>query len=212
MTGQTTTVLEQIIRSMFVACVDARADVRQAIEISDALLAAPVLAVAFAGDAGAEALAAVQRRHGSNLVTGAWNVMDLAGAEETIAAGASFVVCQDCNNAVLQHCARAGVLAIPTVYGPGDLVRAAVFDLPICRVSLLSVAGDLFRAQAADYQPRLMVTSWSDERQLAACAGRGATLAEWMVSAEPQSAIIRRARDFRRVWEDALQAYPEDVA
>ena len=211
MIDRTTTVLEQIIRSTFVACVDARADVRQAIEISDALLAAPVLAVAFAGGAGVEALVAVQRRHGSNLVTGAWNVMDLTGAEETIAAGASFVVCQGCNNAVLQHCARAGVLAIPTVSGPDDLALASAFDLPICRASLLSVAGNLFQDQPNAYQPHLMVTGWNDERQLAACAEVGATLAEWMVYAEPQAAIIRRARDFRRVWEDSLQAYPEDV-
>ena len=208
MTDQIFAVMAQIIRSTFVACVDTRADVRQAIEVSDALLAAPVLAVAFAG---AEALVAVQRRHGSNLVTGAWNVMDLAGTEETIAAGASFVVCQDCNDAVLQRCARAGVLAIPTVSGPDDLALASAFDLPICRASLLSVAGNLFQDQPNAYQPHLMVTGWNDERQLAACAEVGATLAEWMVFAEPQAAIIRRARDFRRVWEDALQAYPEDV-
>ncbi|MCB0246804.1 MAG: hypothetical protein KDI07_15365 [Anaerolineae bacterium] len=208
MTDQIFAVMAQIIRSTFVACVDTRADVRQAIEVSDALLAAPVLAVAFAG---AEALVAVQRRHGSNLVTGAWNVMDLAGTEETIAAGASFVVCQDCNDAVLQRCARAGVLAIPTVSGPDDLALASAFDLPICRASLLSVAGNLFQDQPNAYQPHLMVTGWNDERQLAACAEVGATLAEWMVYAEPQAAIIRRARDFRRVWEDSLQAYPEDV-
>ena len=208
MTDQIFAVMAQIIRSTFVACVDTRADVRQAIEVSDALLAAPVLAVAFAG---AEALVAVQRRHGSNLVTGAWNVMDLAGTEETIAAGASFVVCQDCNDAVLQRCARAGVLAIPTVSGPDDLALASAFDLPICRASLLSVAGNLFQDQPNAYQPHLMVTGWNDERQLAACAEVGATLAEWMVFAEPQAAIIRRARDFRRVWEDSLQAYPEDV-
>ena len=208
MTDQISAVMAQIIRSTFVACVDTRADVRQAIEVSDALLAAPVLAVAFAG---AEALVAVQRRHGSNLVTGAWNVMDLAGTEETIAAGASFVVCQDCNDAVLQRCARAGVLAIPTVSGPDDLALASAFDLPICRASLLSVAGNLFQDQPNAYQPHLMVTGWNDERQLAACAEVGATLAEWMVYAEPQAAIIRRARDFRRVWEDSLQAYPEDV-
>ena len=67
MTDQIFAVMAQIIRSTFVACVDTRADVRQAIEVSDALLAAPVLAVAFAG---AEALVAVQRRHGSNLVPG----------------------------------------------------------------------------------------------------------------------------------------------
>ena len=85
------------------------------------------------------------------------------------------------------------------------------FDLPICRASLLSVAGGLFRAQPAAYQPRLLVAGWSDERQLVACAEVGATLAEWMVYAEPQAAIIRRARDFRRVWDDSLQAYPEDV-
>ena len=208
MTDQIFAVMAQIIRSTFVACVDTRADVRQAIEVSDALLAAPVLAVAFAG---AEALVAVQRRHGSNLVTGAWNVMDLAGTEETIAAGASFVVCQDCNDAVLQRCARAGVLAIPTVSGPDDLALASAFDLPICRASLLSVAGNLFQDQPNAYQPHLMVTGWNDERQLAACAEVGATLAEWMVFAEPQAAIIRRARDFRRVWDDSLQAYPEDV-
>ena len=208
MTDQIFAVMAQIIRSTFVACVDTRADVRQAIEVSDVLLAAPVLAVAFAG---AEALVAVQRRHGSNLVTGAWNVMDLAGTEETIAAGASFVVCQDCNDAVLQRCARAGVLAIPTVSGPDDLALASAFDLPICRASLLSVAGNLFQDQPNAYQPHLMVTGWNDERQLAACAEVGATLAEWMVYAEPQAAIIRRARDFRRVWEDSLQAYPEDV-
>ena len=204
MTDQISAVMAQIIRSTFVACVDTRADVRQAVEISDALLAAPVLAVAFAGLDSADAIAAVRRRHGSNLVAGAWDVADGDAAERLIAAGASFVISPTCDGEVLQLCARHDVLAIPTVISAADLRFALRFHAPICRVPVQEIiAGDVFAGTADRDRPQLLAAGWTTDDDLAIAARAGAALAEMTAALQPQADVIRRVRRLRQIWDDA---------
>ncbi|MEZ4771164.1 MAG: hypothetical protein R2844_22440 [Caldilineales bacterium] len=176
-----------------IACVDERADARQAEEISDALLAAPVLAVAFAGPHSAAAIAAVRRRHGTNLAAGAWGVQDQAGAGSALAAGATFVISPVWNEDVLQLCLLAGVLAIPTVRATSDLHRASDLSCPICRIAVQRIATDGVPAKLSDAaRPHLLATGWTTDEELAIAARSGAVLAEMIVPLQPQADVIRR--------------------
>jgi 2-dehydro-3-deoxyphosphogluconate aldolase/(4S)-4-hydroxy-2-oxoglutarate aldolase len=70
----------------------------------------------------------------SDLLVGAGTVMTAAQVEESVAAGARFIVSPIVDEAVVTAALRCGVVAIPGTYTPTEMVQAARFGAQVVKL------------------------------------------------------------------------------
>ena len=89
-----------------------------------------------------EMIAAVDRElEGTDAIVGAGTVMDAAAARNVIEAGAEFVLAPNLNEAVIDVCNRAGVVAIPGVMTPTEAAAAMAAGADVLKMFPASTVG-----------------------------------------------------------------------
>ncbi|MEZ4556814.1 MAG: hypothetical protein R2854_10270 [Caldilineaceae bacterium] len=119
-------ILDEIAWFGLVAVINAPFSGADFIEISDALLAAPLPLVAIAAgtpDAG-DIIASLRARHGANLRVGASHVTTPAALEAVGDAGAQFVLGGPPDAAMVTAARRAGVAYVPHCITSHDVAAA----------------------------------------------------------------------------------------
>lgn len=110
------------------------------IEIGDALLAAPILAMEITLNTGnaLESIARLRERAGENMLVGAGTVRTVEQAKAAVTAGAQFLVSPGLNPAVVKWARAKDMLHVPGVFTPTEAETAVVAG---CRLLKLFPAG-----------------------------------------------------------------------
>ena len=204
-------ILDEIAWFGLVAVINAPFSGADFIEISDALLAAPLPLVAIAAgtpDAG-DIIASLRARHGANLRVGASHVTTLAALEAVGDAGAQFVLGGPPDAAMVTAARRAGVAYVPHCATSHDVAAARALG---CAMLLRVLPGAGAAPVPADWPtadgPPVLVAGAVTADNIAAIAqGPAAAVAlgyaplaagQWSAAA-----LITQARRMRAAWEAA---------
>lgn len=135
-------VLERI-RAARVVPVVTVADAAGAVPLTEALVAGglPVVEITLRTAAGLEALRGAATAGVPGAIVGAGTVTTPDAAEAAIAAGAAFVVSPGLVDEVVETCHRHGVLALPGIATPTELLRALALGCRTVKVFPASVLG-----------------------------------------------------------------------
>ncbi len=183
------------------------------IEIADALLAAPILAVEIVpnGPATLDTVQTFRQRAGDNMLVGAARVESAAELDAAIAAGAQFASSMaDFNLPLLAHAKKQGFFYIPTVHSPGQTLFASkagsIWQKIRDDIDVEGLEGMTERAEMAGYRPKFIINQLdSDNITFAAEAGANLVTINdiYLGPDQPQSDIITRARAARSAWLNA---------
>lgn len=180
------------------------------LEIADALLAAPVLAVEVIpnGPRTIETVQGLRQRAGSHMLVGAGRVESTAELDAVIAAGAHFASsAAELRLPLLAHAKRRDFLYMPTVHAPGQALIAAhagsYWQKIRDDIDVEGLEGLQERAAAAGYAIGFVINQIAAEDVGAAReAGAALVCVNDIYTDEEQSMadLITRARLARRVW------------
>jgi 2-dehydro-3-deoxyphosphogluconate aldolase/(4S)-4-hydroxy-2-oxoglutarate aldolase len=114
------------------------------VPVAEAIHAGGVTALEVTADGkrASEKIAAIDRAlEDTDAMVGAGTVMDAAAARNVIEAGAQFVLAPNLNEAVVDVCNRAGVVAVPGVMTPTEADRAMAAGADILKMFPASTVG-----------------------------------------------------------------------
>lgn len=182
------------------------------IEMGDALLAAPVLAleISLRSRHAVEALVELRQRAGPHMLIGAGGVDTVDQVEVALAAEAQFIALAGVDPAVIAHCHACQLFAVPLAATLGEVQQAQQSG---CRmVKFLAALGGGPRAlnvlRAALGQVQVVVSGDISPDNVADYARAGATAVAvgHFLLAEPyhsMAEIITKARTLQAIWEAA---------
>ena len=112
------------------------ADVAAALRAVDVLAAEGVTVIEFSlsGAASLDALRLARERHGDALTLGTGTVLTPAQVEQSLAAGAEFLIAPNVDQRVCAEAAQAGVLHIPGAFSPTEVALALALGAPIVKL------------------------------------------------------------------------------
>jgi 2-dehydro-3-deoxyphosphogluconate aldolase / (4S)-4-hydroxy-2-oxoglutarate aldolase len=112
------------------------ADLVAALRAVDVLAAEGVTVIEFslAGAASLEALRRARERHGDALTLGAGTVVAPAQVEQSLAAGAEFLIAPNVDKRVCAEAAQAGVLHVPGAFSPTEVALATSLGAPLVKL------------------------------------------------------------------------------
>ena len=182
-------------------------------EIGDALLAAPVLAMEVTLNSGnaLEAIALLRERAGENMLVGAGTVRTVEQAETALSAGAQFLISPGFNPAVVALAQRQDVLHLPGVFTPTEAETAAAAGCRMLRLFPSDFGGPAYlktlRAPLddVDFVPTGGVTA-ANIGQYARAGAAAVGVGNSLVSGPQVSMvqIISAARAMQAAWESSL--------
>jgi Entner-Doudoroff aldolase len=116
------------------------------IEIGDALLAAPILAmeVTLNTSNALEAIARLRDRAGENMLVGAGTVRTVEQAEAALAAGSQFLVSPSLNPAVVKWARAKDILHLPGVFTPTEVETALAAGCRMLKLFPASIVGPAY--------------------------------------------------------------------
>lgn len=167
----------------------------------------PVAEITFRTDAAAAAIAALAGD--AELLVGAGSVTTLAQARTAIDAGARFVVSPGLDRDVVGCCQDAGILALPGVATPTEIMAGRALGLSVLKLFPADLLGGIggMRALAAPFPGlRFVPTGGIGAEDLAAWLREPLVLAvggSWMV--RPESLRAGRFDEVRRLAADAVR-------
>ena len=112
------------------------AEVAAALRVVDVLAAEGVTVIEFslAGAASLDALRLARDRHGDALTLGTGTVLTPAQVEQSLAAGAEFLIAPNVDQRVCAEAAQAGVLHIPGAFSPTEVALAMSLGAPVVKL------------------------------------------------------------------------------
>ena len=183
------------------------------VEIGDALLAAPVLAmdVTLNSSNALESIQNLRQRAGENMLVGAGTVRTLEQAQAALDAGAQFLVAPGFNPIVVDYAQSRGILHLPGVFTPTEIETAVAAGCRMVKLFPSDTVGPAYlkalRAPLDDID--FVPTGGISIKNLAAYVKAGAAavgVGSGFVSGPDASMaeIISNARAMQAVWENAL--------
>ena len=180
------------------------------IEIADALLAAPILAVEIIpnGPATLDTVSTFRQRAGDNMLVGAGRVESPAELDAAIEAGAQFASSMaDFKVPLLAHAKQQGFFYIPTVHSPGQTLFASkagsIWQKIRDDIDVEGLEGMMERSQMVGYRPKFIINQLAIENiEFAAEAGAKLVCVNdiYLDANQPMDDIITRARLARSAW------------
>lgn len=203
-------IVERIRSAGLVTMLPADQRVDRLLEVGDALLASPILAVAIPMDhpEATALLVAYRKRYGDHLLVGAGAIASLEAGLSALAHGADFLLTTRYETALHNAATRCGALYIPPAAAPAAVTALAA--MAVLMVSIQSsVLGDGLPAPHS-VDPTLLAIAETCADAVADCAraGAAAVLIEQLVAPATDwqmPTMIRTARQLRRAWFDAVQ-------
>jgi len=182
------------------------------IEIGDALLAAPVLAmeITLNSSNALDAIAKLRERAGENMLVGAGTVRTVEQASAALEAGAQFTVAPGFNPAVVAHTQVKDILHLPGVFTPTEVETAFAAGCRILKLFPSGVIGPAYlkalRAPLDDVEfvptGNISVDNIAQYVQAGAVAvGIGSSLISGPEASMAE--IITKARALQAAWEIA---------
>ncbi|MBX2999548.1 MAG: bifunctional 4-hydroxy-2-oxoglutarate aldolase/2-dehydro-3-deoxy-phosphogluconate aldolase [Caldilineaceae bacterium] len=186
---------------------------QKVLEIGDALLASPILAmeVTMNTPGALELIEMLRARFGENMLIGAGTVRTVAQFEDAVAAGAQFTLAPGFNPGIVQRAQVSDILHIPGVFTPSEIEEAWALGSPLLKLFPADFGGPAYlKAVRAPLNDVALVptggvsaeNAGAYRRMGAAALGVGSTL----ITGPEQSMadLITRARALRRAWEGTL--------
>ena len=183
------------------------------VEIGDALLAAPVLAmeVTLNSSNALESIQTLRQRAGENMLVGAGTVRTLEQAQAALDAGAQFLVAPGFNPIVVDYAQSRDILHLPGVFTPTEIETAVAAGCRMVKLFPADTVGPAYlkalRAPLDDID--FVPTGGISIKNLAAYVKAGAAavgVGSSLISGPDASMaeIISNARAMQAVWEKAL--------
>ncbi len=180
------------------------------LEIGDALLAAPILAmeVTMNTPGALDLIGMLRQRFGDQMLIGAGTVRTVAQFDAALAAGAQFTLAPGLVTAVIARATERGVLHIPGVFTASEVELAHSLGCPLLKLFPADFGGPNYlkalRAPLDDVA--LVPTGGVSPENAAAWAKAGAAalgVGSCLITGpdQPMSDLITRARTLRRAWE-----------
>ena len=112
------------------------AEVAAALRAVEVLAAEGVTVIEFSlsGAASLEALRLAREQHGDALTLGTGTVLTPAQVEQSLAAGAEFLIAPNVDERVCAEAAQAGVLHIPGAFSPTEVALAMALGAPVVKL------------------------------------------------------------------------------
>lgn len=152
-------------------------DLERALAIVDVLVEVGVTIVEFAlsTDVALPALRRAAERHGDVLTLGTGTVLAPRDVERSLAAGATFLVAPNVDEAVCREAERAGVLHIPGALTPTEVARAGQLGAPLVKLFPAARMGPAYVRDLRGPYPdvRLLATGGIDADNAAAYLAAG---------------------------------------
>jgi 2-dehydro-3-deoxyphosphogluconate aldolase / (4S)-4-hydroxy-2-oxoglutarate aldolase len=206
------------IRSTGVIAIGRRLDPAHVVPIADALVRAGVCAFEITMDSRdavkiLAALSAGPARDGQLLV-GAGTVLDIAGAEEALAAGASFLVMPHTDPALIAWAAQRTVPIFPGAFSPTEVLAAWRAGAAGVKIFPASAVGPAFVRESRGPFPEipLIPTGGLTAESAAAFVEAGAIavgMGGWLMGDADPAGIEQRARQIVAVVERARRGGPK---
>jgi 2-dehydro-3-deoxyphosphogluconate aldolase/(4S)-4-hydroxy-2-oxoglutarate aldolase len=202
----------EAIRASGVIAIGRRLDPTQVVPIAEALLEAGVGAFEITMDSrdalGVLAGLSAGPARSGQLLVGAGTVLDVAGAEEAIAAGASFLVMPNTDAALIAWAAQRGVPVFPGAFSPTEVLAAWRAGAAAVKLFPASVVGPAFVRESHGPFPEipLIPTGGLTAESAADFVGAGAAavgMGGWLMGDGDPSGIQQRGREIVTVVERA---------
>ena len=183
------------------------------VEIGDALLAAPVLAmeVTLNSPNALESIQILRKRAGENMLVGAGTVRSLEQAKSALDAGAQFLVAPGFNPIVVDYAQNCDVLHLPGVFTPTEAETAVAAGCKMVKLFPSDTVGPshLKALRAPLDNIDFVPTGGISIKNLAAYVKAGAAavgVGSSLISGPDASMaeIISSVRAMQAVWENAL--------
>ena len=183
------------------------------IEIADALLAAPILAVQIVpnGNSTLDTLQTFRQRAGDHMLVGADRVESMAELRAVMDAGAQFASTSgEFEIKMLAHAKKHDFFFIPTVHSPGQTLLSfragSQWQKIRDDIDVEGLEGMMERSAAIGYRPKYIINQIELEN-IDAAYEAGAALAcvndIYLGPFQPMHDIISRAREARQIWLDS---------
>jgi 2-dehydro-3-deoxyphosphogluconate aldolase / (4S)-4-hydroxy-2-oxoglutarate aldolase len=183
---------------------------QKVLEIGDALLASPILAmeVTMNTPGALELIAMLRDRFGQHMLIGAGTVRTVAQFNDAVNAGAQFTLSPGFSPAVVERSQTQDVLHIPGVFTPSEIDAAWAMGCPLLKLFPADFGGPAYlkavRAPLNDVA--LVPTGGVSAENAGAYAKAGAAalgVGSCLITGPDQRMddLITRARALRRAWE-----------
>jgi 2-dehydro-3-deoxyphosphogluconate aldolase / (4S)-4-hydroxy-2-oxoglutarate aldolase len=183
---------------------------QKVLEIGDALLASPILAmeVTMNTPGALELIAMLRDRFGAHMLIGAGTVRTVAQFEDAVTAGAQFTLAPGFSPPVVERSQKQGILHIPGVFTPSEIEAAWAMGCPLLKLFPADFGGPAYlkalRAPMNDVA--LVPTGGVSAENAGAYAKAGAAalgVGSCLITGpdQPMADLITRARALRQAWE-----------
>lgn len=183
---------------------------QKVLEIGDALLASPILAmeVTMNTPGALDLIEMLRARFGENMLIGAGTVRTVAQFDDAVAAGAQFTLAPGLVPAVVERATQRQILHIPGVFTASEVELAHSLGCPLLKLFPADFGGPQYlkalRAPLDDVA--LVPTGGVSPENAGAWAKAGAAalgVGSCLITGpdQPMSDLITRARTLRKAWE-----------
>lgn len=183
--------------------------VQEIIEVSDALLASPILVMAISLNSSnaLDAIAELRRRHGEHMLIGAGDAMNVAQVDGAWRHDAQFLITTGFVSEVVEQAHRRGLLIAPGVESDADVQKAAELGCRMVHYHPADANGVSKLAQLAAHHPHMDFVAGGgvDVQNVADFAQAGAAAVSIGNRHTPHvawsaAALITRTRTLRAAW------------
>lgn len=183
---------------------------QKVLEIGDALLASPVLAmeVTMNTPGALDLIEMLRARFGDHMLIGAGTVRTVAQFNDAVAAGAQFTLAPGFRPAVVEAAQTKEILHIPGVFTPSEIEEAWAMGCPLLKLFPADFGGPAYlKAVRAPLNDVALVPTGGVSADNAAAYAKAGAVALGVGSClitgpdQPMSDLITRARSLRSAWE-----------
>ena len=183
---------------------------QKVLEIGDALLASPVLAmeVTMNTPGALDLIEMLRARFGDHMLIGAGTVRTIAQFNDAVAAGAQFTLAPGFRPAVVEAAQTKEILHIPGVFTPSEIEEAWAMGCPLLKLFPADFGGPAYlKAVRAPLNDVALVPTGGVSADNAAAYAKAGAVALGVGSClitgpdQPMSDLITRARALRAAWE-----------
>jgi len=183
---------------------------QKVLEIGDALLASPVLAmeVTMNTPGALDLIEMLRARFGDHMLIGAGTVRTVGQFNDAVAAGAQFTLAPGFRPAVVEAAQTKEILHIPGVFTPSEIEEAWAMGCPLLKLFPADFGGPAYlKAVRAPLNDVALVPTGGVSADNAAAYAKAGAVALGVGSClitgpdQPMSDLITRARSLRAAWE-----------
>lgn len=210
MTTNISSTVAQLKQNGIIPIVRGDFSAQKVLEIGDALLASPVLAmeVTMNTPGALDLIEMLRARFGDHMLIGAGTVRTVAQFNDAVAAGAQFTLAPGFRPAVVEAAQTKEILHIPGVFTPSEIEEAWAMGCPLLKLFPADFGGPAYlKAVRAPLNDVALVPTGGVSADNAAAYAKAGAVALGVGSClitgpdQPMSDLITRARSLRSAWE-----------